>query len=88
MRPRLCHLCGTPGRFLPDSSADADVEYYRCDICHAVWCYDRSTPDKGPNSVTRPRSENVEAESEGGEDVEECWSTCLAQGSRKRQDLF
>lgn len=69
MRPRLCPLCGTPGRFLPDSSADAYVEYYRCDTCHAVWCYDRSTPDKRPNSVTLPRSENVEADSEGGEEI-------------------
>jgi len=59
MRLRLCPLCGKPGRFLPDSSADAYVEYYRCDTCHAVWGYDASTPEKPPNSVTLPRSENL-----------------------------
>ena len=59
MRLRLCPLCGKPGRFLPDSSADAYVEYYRCDTCHEVWCYDPSTPDNPPSSVTLPRSEEA-----------------------------
>ena len=59
MRLRLCPLCGKPGRFLPDSSADAYVEYYRCDTCHEVWCHDPSTPDKPPSSVTLPRSEEA-----------------------------
>jgi hypothetical protein len=67
MRLRLCPLCAKPGRFLPDSSADAYVEYYRCDTCHAVWCYNLSTPDMRPNSVTLPRAQKAEAETKGGD---------------------
>jgi hypothetical protein len=70
MRLRLCPLCGKPGRFLPDSSAEAYVEYYRCDACHAVWCYNPSTPEQRPNCVTLSRSEKSEAETEGGEESE------------------
>ena len=34
---RPCPTCAKTGRFLVDSSANAYVDYYRCDFCGNVW---------------------------------------------------
>jgi hypothetical protein len=40
---------------LVESSAAAQVDYYRCDQCGEVWALDRRDPDKPPRLVTQPR---------------------------------
>jgi transposase-like protein len=49
---RPCPHCYATGRFLVDSSKQAQVDYYRCDSCGFVWVLDRSDPAKPPKSVT------------------------------------
>ena len=49
MERRLCPICDKPGRFLPESSADGYVDYYRCEACGHVWHTPKDKPD-GPIS--------------------------------------
>jgi hypothetical protein len=49
-------------RFLPASSADSSVNYYRCDPCGHVWTIPKDNPNGPPHHVTRP----PKAEGEGG----------------------
>ena len=48
----MCPICGQPGRPLPDSSADSDVEYYRCDECKQVWSNRKDDPESEAKRVT------------------------------------
>jgi hypothetical protein len=51
---RLCPVCHTPGRLLPDASADAVVDYYRCDTCGRVWTHRKDGSHDPPKLVTTP----------------------------------
>ena len=42
---RLCPVCRTPARLLPDSSANSIVEYYRCDDCGRIWSHRKDNPE-------------------------------------------
>jgi len=50
---RPCPTCAKTGRFLVDSSANAYVDYYRCDFCGNVWVLDRGDQIKPPRLVTQ-----------------------------------
>jgi Zn-finger nucleic acid-binding protein len=52
MPHRLCPVCRTPGRMLPESSADAVVEYYRCDTCGRVWTHRKDELNSSAKLVT------------------------------------
>jgi hypothetical protein len=60
MPNQTCPRCQKAGRFLVDSSANALVDYYRCDPCGVVWVLDRYDPSKPPRLVTRPKPESDE----------------------------
>lgn len=51
-----CPECGHSGRFLPEPSIDSYVNYYRCDDCAHVWCYDKRKPDGAHHGVTPNRT--------------------------------
>ena len=52
MPHRLCPVCRTPGRMLPESSTDAVVEYYRCDTCGRVWTHRKDELNSPAKLVT------------------------------------
>ena len=53
MPNRPCPNCGkAAGRFLPETSKDARVDYYRCDLCGTVWTLDRTDQTKPQRFVT------------------------------------
>ena len=54
MTDPLCPTCQTPGRLLPDSSANAVVDYFRCDSCSRVWSHRKDDPNSPAKSVTTP----------------------------------
>jgi hypothetical protein len=45
------------GRLLVDSSTDAAMDYYRCDLCGEIWALDRTDDSKPPRVATPPRPE-------------------------------
>jgi hypothetical protein len=51
MPNRPCPNCQKTGRFLVDSSANAHVDYFRCDHCGYVWVLERSDPNAEPRVV-------------------------------------
>ena len=57
MRNRPCPRCRKDGRFLDASSANALVDYYRCDYCGTVWALDQDDPTKPPRHVTPPKTD-------------------------------
>lgn len=54
MPVRPCPICGTQTvRWLEASSAQAYVNYYRCEHCGHVWNVPKDKPQAEPNMVTR-----------------------------------
>ncbi|HEY1305928.1 MAG TPA: hypothetical protein VGF24_20380 [Vicinamibacterales bacterium] len=52
MRKSLCPRCFHDGRFLAATSEQARVDYYRCDRCGHVWCYDPKRPEGAVRDIT------------------------------------
>jgi len=61
MPERLCPTCQHPWRLLPDSSAGAQVEYYRCDACWTVWAQHKGDPLAPARVVLRRKSDTRSA---------------------------
>ena len=54
MSARPCPTCHAPApRWLENSSAGADVDYFRCEICGHVWCLPKGEPNALPRTVTQ-----------------------------------
>ena len=50
---RSCPECQRPApRYLEGSSANASVDYYRCEACGHVFHIPKGQPDASPTSVT------------------------------------
>lgn len=54
---RPCPKCGRDGNFLEASSRNACVSYYRCAVCHHVWCYNNADRLATPRDITVPGPE-------------------------------
>lgn len=53
MPAHSCPKCRQPApRWLPETSKDATVNYYRCDECAHVWNIPKNDPDAIPKVIT------------------------------------
>ncbi|HEY1302412.1 MAG TPA: hypothetical protein VGF24_02610 [Vicinamibacterales bacterium] len=52
MAEHVCPSCGSTGRYLPEPSKHAMVNYYRCPDCYHVWALYKDNPDMPHRDVT------------------------------------